>query len=281
MIRPQDSEAAEGGGFGVLSLMRALDKQLVSETGPSSEASQHLFYEAMEATSDEEQDELLREALKLDPGNIDALLNVLKTIPMTIEDEIELLEKIVILAEKRLGKTLFHNLSGHFWGAIETRPYMRAKHQLADALYETGRLADAVTAWETMLRLNPNDNQGTRYLLLPCLLSFEQMKKAEKLFQAFDECHLNTCFAWCKVLERFLQNDLEGAASALATARKQNPYSEPFLRGSKRLPSDWPPDYTPGTKEEALCFAELLLTAWEAHPAAIEWLCKQPKPKTK
>lgn len=33
-----------------------------------------------------------------------------------------------------------------------------------------------------------------------------------------------------------------------------------------------------GSKEEALCYAEVLTTAWLAHPEAWEWLLKQGAP---
>lgn len=54
---------------------------------------------------------------------------------------------------------------GHFWGLLETRPYLRTRLGLAHALWTAGRRAEAVQHLQDMLRLNPNDNQGVRYTL--------------------------------------------------------------------------------------------------------------------
>ena len=45
---------------------------------------------------------------------------------------IEFLRKVVAIGEKNLGKD-FKEFAGHFWGFIETRPYMRARERLAQA----------------------------------------------------------------------------------------------------------------------------------------------------
>jgi len=33
-----------------------------------------------------------------------------------------------------------------------------------------------------------------------------------------------------------------------------------------------PEAYAPGSKEEAVCYAEVVRAAWEKHPAALKWL---------
>ncbi len=64
----------------------------------------------------------------------------------------------------------YHDWEGHFWGMIETRPYMRARLGLAQTLWVVGRREEAVHHYVELLRLNPNDNQGVRYILAPALL---------------------------------------------------------------------------------------------------------------
>lgn len=92
-------------------------------------------------------------------------------------------------------------------------------------------------------------------------------------FEAYPgEFELNAVFAWAKVLERFLSNDLPGASAALAAARKQNPHMQVYVKGHRTLPKYSPEAYAPGSKEEAICFAEGLRAAWEKHPAALKWL---------
>jgi hypothetical protein len=88
-------------------------------------------------------------------------------------------------------------------------------------------------------------------------------------------CELSTTFAWGRVLERYLASDLAGAGVALFVARQQNPHTQSFINGRKRLPRQIPATYTLGSKEEAVCFAEGLRQAWRPHPEALLWLAGQ------
>ena len=69
-----------------------------------------------------------------------------------------------------LGPRGFEQYAGHFWGFLETRPYMRARAGLAGALLQLGDVDGALAHYRDMLKLNPNDNQGIRYVLAGCLL---------------------------------------------------------------------------------------------------------------
>ena len=127
-----------------------------------------------------------------------------------------------------------------------------------------------------MLELNPGDNQGVRYGLLGALLALNRLEEARKLFEKYpEEFEFNAAFAWGRVLERFLANDLAGVSGALATARKQNPHMQVYVKGHRALPRELPESYAPGSKEEAMCFAEGMREAWLKHPAALKWLAAQ------
>jgi tetratricopeptide (TPR) repeat protein len=194
----------------------------------------------------------------------------------------KVLRCITNVAAKRLGARAFKELAPHFWGFIETRPYMRAREHLAEALRTAGRLEEAVREFSELLALNENDNQGVRYLLLPSLLALHQLGEARTLMDRFkDEWDVSVVFAWGRVLERLLSGDEPGAAKALRVARKQNPHAETYLNGYRKLPKDLPGSYSHGSVEEALCYAEPLLMAWLRYPAAQAWLRAQRKPAGK
>jgi hypothetical protein len=82
----------------------------------------------------------------------------------------------------------------------------------------------------------------------------------------------NTVFAWAKVLERFLAGEPDQALKALAAAQKQNTFTKAYVLGHRKIPKNLPDGYSPGSKEEAACFAADLQSAWNAHPAAKKWL---------
>jgi hypothetical protein len=70
-----------------------------------------------------------------------------------------------------LGPRGFKEYAGHFWGFLETRPYMRARAGLAGTLLKLGDVDGALAHYRDMLKLNPNDDQGIRYVLAGCLIS--------------------------------------------------------------------------------------------------------------
>jgi tetratricopeptide (TPR) repeat protein len=228
----------------------------------------------MEARTEEEVLRLLTRALELDPGNTDAWLLVKSYCPpLPPDEEIETLRKLVAGAEERLGKQVFTDYAGHFWGYHETRPYMRARSALADALLRAGRVESAAAEVEGILELNPDDNQGLRYRLLAFYLALGRLDDTRRLFARYpDEFNYNTVFAWSKVLECFLSGKPEEALEALAVAQKQNAFTKAYLLGHRKLPKNPPDTYAPGSKEEAACFAADLQLAWNAHPAARKWL---------
>ncbi len=261
-------------------LLRAIERQLHAEGSIDQNAAyeaQQLIYEAMEAASDERETELILQALQLDPTNVDALLRIAQTSPLTGDEYLAVLREIVALGEKNLGPANFREMRGQFWGFVETRPYMRARAELADTLLQHGLRQEAVSEWEAMLELNPNDNQGVRYWLLSGYLTLGRLEDAQRLLAKYpDEGDYNAVFAWGKVLERYLNEDLPGAVTALQAARKQNPFMEDYLKGRRKNSASAPDCYAPGSAEEAACYAAMVCMAWRQQSDSLIWLKGQP-----
>jgi tetratricopeptide (TPR) repeat protein len=56
----------------------------------------------------------------------------------------------------------------HFWGVVETRPFMRALQHLSLALFRDSRPGareEAVAIWRRLYRICPRDNLGVRFLI--------------------------------------------------------------------------------------------------------------------
>lgn len=262
-------------------IQKMLDRMMggLEEEGRSAERkAQDLVYDAMDAPTAEKRMRLVGQALKLDPGNVDAQLMMAEAAECDPAERVDIFRKAVAAGAQLLGKKAFQELVPHFWGFIETRPYMRARLALAMALCDAGRSDEAVKEFQEMLALNENDNQGVRYELLPLLLTLGRLKEAGALMKLYKETRFNVVFAWGRVLERLLLGREEAAAKELAGARKQNPHVEIYLKGHRKPPKHVPGSYSPGSKEEALCYAEVLATAWLAHPEAWQWLLRQAGP---
>lgn len=52
-----------------------------------------------------------------------------------------------------------------WWGVTATRPYMRAIKAVGDLLVEARDEVEAHRFYDALLRMNPGDNQGVRYVL--------------------------------------------------------------------------------------------------------------------
>jgi len=57
-------------------------------------------------------------------------------------------------------------LDGIFlWSELNNRPYLRALHGLCLVAWKLGNFAEAEQVARKMLRVNPPDNQGARFLI--------------------------------------------------------------------------------------------------------------------
>jgi tetratricopeptide (TPR) repeat protein len=197
---------------------------------------------------------------------------MVSVLPVEPDNKIKLMREVVETAERNFGAEYFEKNKGHFWGKIETRPYMRAKMHLGELLLAQEKLAEAAAVFDRMLELNPNDNLGVRYIRLGLALALGDLERVRGLLAAYpDEEGLVAVFAWAKVIERFLAGEEAEAAKALSHARKVNRFAEPYLSGARRATE--PPDrYSPGDESEALVCAESLALALHRHTGFQAWL---------
>jgi hypothetical protein len=107
-----------------------------------------------------------REALRLDPGHADAWVHLgnLRFAEGWVEVALVLYEYAQVAAEARtIGDPATYEPS--FWLDVDSRPFMRALHGRGLCLWRLGRTEEAREVFAWMLELNPNDNQGVRFLL--------------------------------------------------------------------------------------------------------------------
>lgn len=239
------------------------------------DVAQSLAWEAYEEPDPLRALALALQATAIDPGCVDAAITVATRGASSPQSEIVILRDAVREAEKRLGRKFFRENQGHFWGLLESRPYMRARAALAEALWSVGQWVEAIANYEAMLELNPHDNQGLRYALIGPYFCTDRLDGVQRLLQRYadDDCAV---FNWAKALERFVSRDLPAAAQAREHAKNANPHVLPLLTGKKRLPGTLPAMYGHGDKNEAIICADALLAAWRHHPAAMKWLKGSP-----
>jgi tetratricopeptide (TPR) repeat protein len=124
------------------------------------------YYDGMEALAEErldDADHLFREALRLNggfPGSYEGLAAVAKR----QENEAE---------ARRLTAVAFAKVLAIYpawprrlpWGEMPNRPILRIMQMRALQHHEDGNRTEAEELYRLLLKLNPSDNQGIRYLL--------------------------------------------------------------------------------------------------------------------
>jgi tetratricopeptide (TPR) repeat protein len=236
------------------------------------ETAQELMYDAWESPSARERVKLARQALKVSPDCADAYVLLAEETARSAEEAADLYSKGVAAGERALGKEAFAQDVGQFWGILETRPYMRARLGLALALWEIGRRREAIDHLWEMLRLNPGDNQGVRYLLLSWLLETGDDAQVKRLLNRYPD-EVTGQWAYGRALHAFrTAGDTRSSRMLRAEAKKRNPYAQAYLMGRKKTPRGSPQMIGIGDESEAIAISEEQGAAWRKTPGAADWL---------
>lgn len=243
---------------------------------PAQEA-QDLAYDAMEATG-RLRVTLARRAVVLSPDCADAWI-VLGGATGDSDARLAHYDRAVAAGARTIGEA-FDTLAGEFWAHLETRPYMRARLALAQTLLERGDIAASLEHHRELLRLNPNDNQGVRYLLLPLLFEQDLDEEAGGLLERYAG-DIQAIWPYGLALWHFRRDgDSTRADEALTRALEANlhvaeylldPQSAPFIGSHFAL----------GGAEEGAYAAETLMEAFARTPGALDWLRRHwpPRPR--
>jgi len=237
----------------------------------ASHRAQELIYEAWEVSEQDRKIALAREALGIDPDCADAYV-LLAEQASILQDQIELYQQGLQAGERALGAAGFEGYAGSFWGILETRGYMRARGGLAYSLWRLGSRKEALTHWRDMLKLNPNDNQGMRYVLAAKLLELKLDDELADLLTSYEgEC--GAFLLWTKALLAFRRSgDNPWSREALAEALESNQFVPDYLLKRKHLDDLISDDVGVGDASEAIwCVAETI-SAWENTNGSLDWL---------
>lgn len=186
-------------------------------------------------------------------------------------------EQAVAAGVRAIGAERCEEFKGEFWGHLETRPYMRARLGLAQTLGDVGRHEESLAHYRELLRLNPNDNQGVRYLLAAALLERNRDAELGALLDEYGD-DVQALWPYARVLWLFRsEGDTARTRAALAAARRANPHVVRYLVNPDLLPFGRPSHFALGSKDEAAYVAEELGGAYSATADATSWLRSQAR----
>jgi tetratricopeptide (TPR) repeat protein len=257
-----------GAGDVVTDLTRTMRAQAPEEQA------QALIDQAWEARTQRQAAALARRALEIFPDCADAYNVLAGAEARSAEDALVLYEHGVDVGRRSLGKAFFDEHRGHFWGMIETRPYLRARRGLADCLWALGRKRESITHCEALLELNPDDNQGIRHGLLSRYLALGNDMGAARLFRDYPH-DASAAFLWSRVLLDLRRGDQVAATEHLVLAMHGNPHVAGFFAGKRKPPARLPAHYSPGDRNEAALYIANFAEAWLASADAMDWLTGQ------
>ncbi len=214
--------------------------------------------------------QLARQALAISPDCAEAYV-LLAEHAYTHELALDFYEQAVSAGRRALGEA-FEGLAGEFWGHVETRPYMRARFELAEMLEHVGRVGEAIAHYKELLRLNPGDNQGVRYLLVPRLILEGRDAEAAEVVAAYQDDIGATLWYAAALLAFRASGDSPDSRGALARAMATNRFVPKRLLEPDDEKASWIEHYAPGSDDEAIVCASETGAAWRATAGALDWL---------
>jgi len=141
-------------------------KAMVRAQAVNRESIESLFDQGMEHWWADDRRRALpvfRRVLKHDPQHADAHNHL--GIASLDAGKLKQAEEHFRAAAEAGGRSLEHDGKRVPWACLENRPYLRALGNLALTLAAQRRWRDALSLHEELLRLNPDDNQGVRFLI--------------------------------------------------------------------------------------------------------------------
>ena len=256
-----------------------LDSKMASGEIPPSAAldpldeAQSLIYEAWNSEG-LQRVRLARRALETCPDCADAYVILAEEDARDRKQSLELYRQGVQAAERALDPALFRQAAGKFWGIMETRPYMRARLGLAECLWEAGSKEEALGHLRDLLRLNPSDNQGVRYILAQVLLETGAEGELGELLERFRD-DASPQIRYSHALWMFRREGPGRKADALLEeAVRSNPHVPDYLLKRKKPPKSAPRTAEAGSEEEAGAYAMGAVESWQNTLGAVEWLAR-------
>ena len=232
---------------------------------------QEVAYQGWEKRSARARAKAAQSALDVSPDAVDAYLLLAHDAP-SWEETFELETKALSAAERLLGPDPFTQYKDAFWGAAITRPFMRARLALGYTLWRQHNLADAIGHCKDLLRLNPGDNQGVRYILAALLLEMGENGEALRVIGKFSKDGLSHWSFNRALLQFRRQGDRPAARDLLQQALRRNPLIPAFLLGNRPIDS-WEIDFVDiGEEGEAIEYTHIYKEAWRMTEGALEWL---------
>jgi len=212
------------------------------------ERAQLLCYEAYEAKSDKERIQLTQKAAMEGSKVADVQLLLSEQTSNELEKKNYFLQAIIYGIRK------YDNSFEDAWGYVLNRPYLRATFTYGAWLMEQELLEEAAAQFNDILKDNPKDHQGVRWLLVSIYLRSGQIQLAEKMLEQASAFQNKTLFHYFKTVIEIVKGNAQSSkvSELLNEAQTLNPRVMQLLKENKD-PGAFPRKLIlqPGNEDEA------------------------------
>jgi hypothetical protein len=232
------------------------------------ERAEDLVESARLERSDAKRRKLISDALALDADCVPAHL-VLAEDADSPASALTHLDNAISAGERVLAPLLAENESV-LWADPVGRVWLIARSQRSELYWQMGDRPRAIEEVRGVLRSNPGDNAGMRYVLLQWLMRAGSLADIDQLLGEYDEP--TAAWLFSMTLHRYrVEGPSEAATRALRTAVAENRFVVPMLTGKQRMPDELPDSYTHGGADEAALYVESAVMTWLDAMGAMEW----------
>ena len=239
----------------------------MAEEEKSNKKAESEFLESSQDIGEPGFDEMLKEYIEnldddenpfLNPGNDLFASEDNEDGEMTIEDYQEYIDDF----KKKVGSEFFLENEGKFWAIPETRTFMGCLFEQTLLFWQSDEKDKAVDQLKYILKLNPQDDQGARYVLIAYLLELDKMEEAQELMMSYgDDC--STYWSFSELLMD-IKNHEDSAIIEMEYGMcvECNEYVVPYLIGEMEIPSEAVRSYGDGDENEAVFYVQSSGDAW-------------------
>ena len=235
------------------------------------EAAQELAFEALESADREYAQQRALQAIHFDPTCADAR-RVLADIEATSHvDRVGRLKKAMMDEEERLGDVMAE-FEGRLSEAVELRPYLRTRLDLAAALWVAGRQSRGNEHLETLFAQDRPDTLGVRYPLLMARLYAGDIDGAGLLLDDDGTEQAELLVRWARVLHMVQTGDTDGAQALYDELREGREGEAESLATPPPAEFAYAGFFRDEIYEYAALCLRMLHWAWHARPETAAWL---------
>jgi tetratricopeptide (TPR) repeat protein len=159
------------------------------------------------------------------------------------------------------------------WVFLENRPFLRACHGLGLAYFERGEIEKALSIFNNILALNPNDNQGIRTLAVESNFALDRPEEVLRICSKYpDDAMAGILYG--RPLALFQLGKKDKAEKAMREAIKYLPLvAEELVKTKHKKPKGMMNGYlTMGGPDEAFDYWKRVGKYWQKTEGAIDFV---------